>query len=173
MACCGLFGLALPVGQGSKLRLIAALHSVESICITDARGRAALWRVGSPGVSSSQTHCGGRSSLSRVYICQLHGSETKHGVQTRVVGLRYGEWGRQEFGKKPVKVDTLEWQIKRLDELKRQILEQASPKQRQISATAFVTFKCAPAMLAISGLCWQGAAACSKDCTVGRHWQHK
>ena len=65
------------------------------------------------------------------------------------MGLRYGEWGRHEIGKKPVKMDALKWQTMRLDELKRQILEEASPKQREITSTAFITFKWASACMTL------------------------
>ena len=83
-------------------------------------------------------------------------------MQTRVIGLRYGEWGRHEFGTKPVKVDMLQWQIMRLDELRRQIQEEAAPKQRQISSTAFVTFKCALGQCPLCLCCWVAARAAGR-----------
>ena len=45
-------------------------------------------------------------------------------LQMRVSGLQFGKWGRDKYGKKPVKVDSLEFLTDRLQELEKEIKEQ-------------------------------------------------
>ena len=45
-------------------------------------------------------------------------------LQTRVSGLQFGKWGRDKYGTKPVKVDTIEFLADRLQELEKEIKEQ-------------------------------------------------
>ncbi len=42
----------------------------------------------------------------------------------RVSGLQYGKWGQDKYGKKPVKVDSIEFLADRLQELEKEIKEQ-------------------------------------------------
>ena len=42
----------------------------------------------------------------------------------RVSGLQFGQWGRDKYGKKPVKVDSIEFLADRLQELEKEIKEQ-------------------------------------------------
>ncbi len=45
-------------------------------------------------------------------------------VQVRVIGARYGKWGRDKYGAKPQKVDALEFYPDRLRELWDRIQEE-------------------------------------------------
>ena len=63
-------------------------------------------------------------------------------LQTRVAGLKYGKWGRENFGAKPTKVDAIQWYTMRLEELRRQMALEMEPEHRDLTSTAFVTFKC-------------------------------
>ena len=62
-------------------------------------------------------------------------------AQTRVVGLKYGQWGRENFGTKPAKVDAIKWYTMRLEELRIQMYKEMQPENRDLTSTAFVTFK--------------------------------
>jgi hypothetical protein len=63
-------------------------------------------------------------------------------VQTRVLGWRHGEWGKKNYpGWMPVKTDLLDWHVKKLTELRRQILEEQEVCRDKPGPTAFVTFK--------------------------------
>lgn len=64
-------------------------------------------------------------------------------LQTRVLGVKYGEWGRRNFpGLKPTKLDLLDWKVRRLTELRRLILAQQTKCSQRPGPTAFVTFRC-------------------------------
>lgn len=66
-------------------------------------------------------------------------------LQTRVLGVKYGEWGRKVYpGLAPVKTDLLDWYTKRLAELRRLILKEQEKCSKRPGPTAFVTFKYAP-----------------------------
>ena len=45
-------------------------------------------------------------------------------AQVRVIGARYGKWGREKYGAKPQKVDALEFYPDRLRELWDRIQEE-------------------------------------------------
>ena len=65
-------------------------------------------------------------------------------VQTLVLGIKYGEWGKAHYpGKKPVKTDALDWYVKRITEVRRLIHEGEPTAQEESTATAFVTFRSA------------------------------
>lgn len=75
-------------------------------------------------------------------------------VQTKVLGVRYGEWGRKTYpGLKPVKTDTMDWYVKRLTELRRLILEEQGKCTQRPSPTAFVTFRCGCGLRSLGLLC--------------------
>ena len=59
-----------------------------------------------------------------------------------MVGLKYGQWGRENFGTKPAKVEAIKWYTMRLEELRRLMYEEKQPKNRDLTSTAFVTFRC-------------------------------
>ncbi|CAL8466090.1 g5626 [Coccomyxa elongata] len=61
--------------------------------------------------------------------------------QERVAGVKYGAWGRDRYGVKPVKVDTLEFYRDRMNELRRLILQEQKRTKDKSVPSAFVTFK--------------------------------
>ena len=63
-------------------------------------------------------------------------------MQTRVLGWRHGDWGKKNYpGLLGVKTDLLDWHVKKLTELRRQIREEQEVCRDKPSPTAFVTFK--------------------------------
>ncbi|KAK9845039.1 hypothetical protein WJX74_009951 [Apatococcus lobatus] len=71
---------------------------------------------------------------------KLHGKPIKP-KQVRVIGLRYGSWGLQKYGKKPVKVDALEFWPARLEHLQHEIKAEQPHAEDATLSNAFVTFK--------------------------------
>ncbi|KAK9806417.1 hypothetical protein WJX73_004348 [Symbiochloris irregularis] len=70
---------------------------------------------------------------------------------TRVLGIKYGEWGKTNYpGKKPVKTDALDWYIKRITEVRRLIHESEPAAKEESTATAFVTFRTRRAQMVAS-----------------------
>ncbi|KAK9809699.1 hypothetical protein WJX73_006828 [Symbiochloris irregularis] len=59
---------------------------------------------------------------------------------TRVIGWKYGTWGQENYGKKPVKVDALDWYMARITQLRKEILQETPGATDVASSTAFVTF---------------------------------
>ena len=65
-------------------------------------------------------------------------------MQTRVIGAKYGKWGKQNYGGWwPVKTDQMDWYVKRCKELRRLILAEQEKCSVKPGPTAFVTFRCA------------------------------
>ena len=63
-------------------------------------------------------------------------------VQTRVLGWRHGKWGKRMYpGIMPTKTDLLDWHVKHITELRRQILDEQEKCKKRPGPTAFVTFK--------------------------------
>ena len=62
-------------------------------------------------------------------------------LQVRVIGLRYGSWGLQKYGKKPVKVDALEFWPARLEHLQHEIKAEQPHAEDAVLSNAFVTFR--------------------------------
>lgn len=58
-----------------------------------------------------------------------------------MIGMLYGEWGVEKYGKKPAKVDALDFYIARITELRKQILNNTGGATQEASSTAFVTFR--------------------------------
>jgi hypothetical protein len=65
-------------------------------------------------------------------------------AQVRVVGALLGAWGLQRYGKKPAKVDALDFYPARLAELRRLIREAEPAARCDFYPAAFVTFRCVP-----------------------------
>ena len=65
------------------------------------------------------------------------------GAQTRVLGATLGEWGREKYGLKPVKMDALEYLPQYLAHLRDEIKEEQSNARDTNAPCAFVTFRCA------------------------------
>ena len=64
-------------------------------------------------------------------------------VQTRVLGIKYGDWGKQRYpGKKPVKTDALDWYVSRITEVHGRIHKELPAATEESTSTAFVTFRC-------------------------------
>lgn len=61
--------------------------------------------------------------------------------QVRVLGGTMGEWGRENFGMKPVKKDALEYWPMRLDRLREEILKETEITRSKTVPCAFVTFR--------------------------------
>lgn len=55
-----------------------------------------------------------------------------NGVQVRVVGAQYGQWGRSRYGMKPTKVDALEFYPERLEQLWKEIQEEQVHTDNQL-----------------------------------------
>lgn len=62
-------------------------------------------------------------------------------MQVRVIGVRYGSWGMQKYGKKPVKVDQLDFWPARLTQLRQEITAEQPRVQDMPLPNAFITFK--------------------------------
>jgi len=60
-----------------------------------------------------------------------------------VLGATLGEWGREKYGLKPVKMDVLEYLPQYLTHLREQIKEEAAAARETNAPCAFVTFRCA------------------------------
>ncbi|KAK9852109.1 hypothetical protein WJX84_005426 [Apatococcus fuscideae] len=69
-----------------------------------------------------------------------HGKPVKP-KQVRVIGVRYGSWGMQKYGKKPVKVDQLDFWPARLTQLRQEITAEQPRVQDMPLPNAFITFK--------------------------------
>jgi hypothetical protein len=67
------------------------------------------------------------------------GKEMKPKMMT-IIGATMGEWGREKYGLKPVKVDSLQFYEERLSALHETILEEQGKAKDQVYASAFVTF---------------------------------
>eukprot|EP00891_Asterochloris_glomerata_P009705 jgi/Astpho2/9705/Aster-03695 len=68
------------------------------------------------------------------------GKKIKKRKTMRVSGLQFGKWGQDKYGKKPVKVDSIEFLADRLQELEKEIKEQQEAARKKPIPTAFVTF---------------------------------
>ena len=93
-------------------------------CVLDASGRH-LFPDGVPGLYFGKQ--GLEAALEEATICssQHHTSNLPPSLlQMRVSGLQFGKWGRDKYGTKPVKVDTIEFLADRLQELEKEIKEQ-------------------------------------------------
>ncbi len=60
-----------------------------------------------------------------------------------MLGATLGEWGREKYGLKPVKMDVLEYLPQYLAHLREQIKEEAAAARETNAPCAFVTFRCA------------------------------
>ncbi|KAK9840790.1 hypothetical protein WJX81_004889 [Elliptochloris bilobata] len=70
---------------------------------------------------------------------------------TRVVGVKYGQWGREKYGVSPAKVDAMEFYVARLEELRRLIHQEQQAAKHSTVPSAFVTFKrCRAQVTAVS-----------------------
>ncbi|KAK9811621.1 hypothetical protein WJX72_007134 [[Myrmecia] bisecta] len=58
-----------------------------------------------------------------------------------VLGVKHGSWGRERFGKRPSRVDALEYYPAKLRELVRLMEERQRAARQRFVPTAFVTFK--------------------------------
>ena len=65
--------------------------------------------------------------------------------QVRVLGATLGEWGREKYGLKPVKMDALEYLPEYLAHLRDAIKEEQAAARETNAPCAFVTFRCAAA----------------------------
>ncbi|KAK9902019.1 hypothetical protein WJX75_001351 [Coccomyxa subellipsoidea] len=59
----------------------------------------------------------------------------------RVLGVKYGAWGRDKYGVKPIQVDAMEFYRDRMIELRRLILQVQKRTKDKSVPSAFVTFK--------------------------------
>lgn len=87
-------------------------------------------------------------------------------AMTRVLGVKYGNWGKEKYGVKPVKVDALEWYRDRLTELWRLIGEEQQKALGTYWPSAFVTFEsrkaqvsCSDALICQDLSMWRAQAA--------------
>lgn len=60
----------------------------------------------------------------------------------RVLGATLGEWGREKYGLKPVKMDALEYLPEYLAHLRDLIKEEQAAARETNAPCAFVTFRC-------------------------------
>ncbi|DBA75042.1 hypothetical protein WJX77_009599 [Trebouxia sp. C0004] len=79
--------------------------------------------------------------LDKYQMKMEHHKKIKKRETVRVIGARYGKWGRDRYGAKPQKVDALEFYPDRLRELWDRIQEEQGKAKDKALSTAFVTFK--------------------------------
>ena len=70
----------------------------------------------------------------------------------RVLGATLGEWGREKYGLKPVKMDALEYLPEYLAHLRDLIKEEQAAARETNAPCAFVTFRCTPLQATLSRL---------------------
>lgn len=71
-----------------------------------------------------------------------HNRTSSHLAQTTVLGPKYGQWGMDKYGPKAAKVPLVDFQIDRMEELKKQILERQAEATQLPASAAFVTLRC-------------------------------
>lgn len=59
----------------------------------------------------------------------------------RVIGPRYGAWGTEKYGRKPVKVNAYEFMRERMNYLRDEVLKSQKDSHEVVQPSAFVTFR--------------------------------
>lgn len=75
------------------------------------------------------------------YTNNLKGNKKVKRKKTKVISQIVGKWAEEEYGKKPVTVDLLDFLVKNLKALEVEIKKLQEDAENMSTATAFVTFK--------------------------------
>ena len=96
-----------------------------------------------------------------------------------MLGATLGEWGREKYGLKPVKMDALEYLPEYLAHLRNQIKEEQAEARDTNAPCAFVTFRCRrhalecrPKIAVVAGdkaLCLPPREGCISTATESEH----